>query len=381
MRVCLICVEFFIAKSGGFGRATRTIGRELVKRGVEVYAVVPQQGDQKPIEFHDGITVLSFQKYQPWKALELFRRADADVYHSCEPSMSTALARWSMRDRKHMITFRDPRDIRDWKKEFDRPARSKLQVVSNYLYESNFLVSGAVRRADRVYSLAKYLIPKIRRLYRLKSDPIFLPTPVDVPASVEKADRPTVGYLARWDRVKRPEIFLQLVAKFPEVQFVMGGSALDTSWDDELRQRYSGLPNLEIFGRIDQFREPERHSAFLGRCWVMVNASTKEALPNAFLEAAAHRCAILAGLDPEGFSSEFGYFVRPRDPAQDLPDPEDFAQGLRFLLEDDRWRERGQRGYQHVRHTFATERSIGLHIEAYRQLIEGRRPGAAVATG
>lgn len=373
MRICLICVEIFINKSGGFGRATRTIGRALAKRGIEVYAVVPRQGNQKPVEVHDGITILSFPKRQPWKAMELFRQADADVYHSSEPSMSTVFAMRAMPDRKHMITFRDPRDIHDWKKEFDRPARSKAQVVSNFIYEHNLLVSSAVRRADRVYSLAKYLIPKIRKLYRLDTDPIFLPTPVGVPESVEKAAEPTVGYLARWDPVKRPEVFLDLAEKFPEVHFVAAGSALDQRWDAHLREKYGRLPNLEMHGRVDQFEEPEKHSGILGRCWMMVNTSTKEALPNAFLEAAAHRCAILAGLDPDDFASQFGYYVQPRDPSADLPDSEDFARGVAWLLENDRWREHGLRGYDYILSTFETERSIGLHIEAYEELIGGKR--------
>ena len=42
MRICLIAVELFAwGKYGGFGRATRTIGRELVKRGIAVS--VPDQ--------------------------------------------------------------------------------------------------------------------------------------------------------------------------------------------------------------------------------------------------------------------------------------------------------------------------------------------------
>jgi len=371
MRVCLICVEIFINKSGGFGRATRTIGRELAKRGIEVFAVVPRQGDQDPVEVHDGITILSFPKTRPWEAIELCRRADADVYHSSEPSMTTVFAQYAMPDRKHMITFRDPRDLGDWKKEYDRPARSKLQVVSNFLYEHNFLVSSAVRRADRVYSLARYLVPKIRRLYRLDRDPVFLPTPVDVPDSVEKAPEPTVGYLARWDRVKRPEVFLGLAERLPEVRFVAAGSARDAEWERSLRERYGGIPNLELHGHIDQFKEPGRHSGFLSRCWMMVNTSTKEALPNAFLEAAAHRCAIVAGLDPDGFASGFGYHVRPDDPSASLPDADDFARGVEWLLEDDRWRERGRRGYEHVCSTFETERAIQLHIDAYRELMAG----------
>jgi Starch synthase catalytic domain len=106
MRICLISVEFFINKSGGFGRAARTIGRELAARGVEVYALVPRHGDQGPREEHDGVIVLGFSKRRPWEAYWLCKEIDADVYHSCEPSMTTVFARWAMSPKKHIITFR-----------------------------------------------------------------------------------------------------------------------------------------------------------------------------------------------------------------------------------------------------------------------------------
>ena len=61
MRICLICVEIFAwGKYGGFGKATRTIGRELARRGHEVYAVVPRRQGQRPEESLDGIRVLGF---------------------------------------------------------------------------------------------------------------------------------------------------------------------------------------------------------------------------------------------------------------------------------------------------------------------------------
>jgi hypothetical protein len=86
MKVCLICVEIFsLGKYGGFGRSARMIGRELAHRGVEVYAVVPMRGDQRPVERLDGITVLGFPFYNPWGAKKLYRECDADIYHSQEP--------------------------------------------------------------------------------------------------------------------------------------------------------------------------------------------------------------------------------------------------------------------------------------------------------
>jgi hypothetical protein len=113
MRVCLVCTEIAWGKSGGFGRATRTIGRELAKRGVRMLAVVPRRGEQRPVEELYGITVLVFPSANPLRALKLFRETNADILHSSEPSLGTHPAQQSVPDRLHAITFRDPRDRRD----------------------------------------------------------------------------------------------------------------------------------------------------------------------------------------------------------------------------------------------------------------------------
>jgi len=72
------------------------------------------------------------------------------------------------------------------------------------------------------------------------------------------------------------------------------------------KEYHSNLPNLEMTGFIDRFSSP-LHSQVLGKSWVMLNTATREALPNAFLEAAARRCAILSTVDSDGFSSQFRY--------------------------------------------------------------------------
>jgi glycosyltransferase involved in cell wall biosynthesis len=368
MRICLICTEIFAwGKYGGFGRATRTIGRELAKRGVRVFAVVPRRGEQRPVEELDGITVLGFPSSNPLRALQLFRETDADIFHSSEPSLGTYLAQRSMPDRLHVITFRDPRDRRDWLMEFALPSLSRWQVIGNYLYESNFLIGHAVRRADALFSIARYLIPKITRMYGLQTGPTFLPTPIAIPERVDKASEPTVCYLARLDRRKRPELFLNLARQFPDVRFIAFGASRDSAYDRALHAAYGHLPNLEMTGFVDQFQSG-RHSEILGKSWVMVNTATREALPNAFLEAAAHRCAILAGLDPDGFASRFGYHAAE----------EDFARGLAWLLENDRWRAQGEAGCAYVRETFEMSRAIQLHLDAYRDLLKTRRHGQTV---
>ena len=360
MRICFLCVEIFAwGKYGGFGRATRTIGHELVKRGIKVFAVVPRRGGQKPVEELDGIAVLSFPSYSPWSSRELYRTCDADIYHSQEPSFGTYLAIKAMPNRKHFVTFRDPRDAQDWKIEFQFPSLSKLQVLSNYLYEDNFLVKRAVQRADGVFCAAKHLVPKVKFKYGLKSNPHFLPTPVFVPDKIQKAINPTVCFLARWDRRKRPEIFFELATKFPQVKFIAIGKAQDKKWDSYLRKTYSDLPNLEMTGFIDQFSTNYLYN-ILGKSWVLVNTSTREGLPTSFLEALAHRCAILSRVNPESIAGRFGYHVKD----------DDFIQGLERLLEHDNWKEKGENGYQYVKENYELGRVIDQHISVYSEILK-----------
>lgn len=359
MRVCFLSTEIFAwGKHGGYGRATRMIGRELARRGVEVFAVVPRRGDQGAVESLDGITVLGYPIMAPWRAAALCRLADADVYHSQEPSTATWLAMRAMPDRAHVVTMRDPHTWADWRTELAHPSLSRLQVLANFLYEDNPLVHRAVRRADARFCAAHDLQAKTQRKYALASAPAVLPTPVVVPEVVRKAAEPTVCFLARWDRRKRPELFFDLVPRFPHVRFIAVGQSRDAGYDRRLRATYGHLPNLELPGFVDQF-DSERLSAILSRSWIVANTAAREGLPNAFIEAAAHRCAILSEVDPDGFASRFGVRVEGGD----------FAAGLRFLLEDDRWRELGARAGAYAHVTFEIGRTVDRHLEIYAELM------------
>lgn len=357
MRVCLIAVEIFAwERYGGFGRATRAIGRELVKRGIEVVAVVPRQTGQGAVETLDGMTVLSFERTRFLAASDLLRQANADIYHSEEPSLATYLAMRAMPERIHFVTFRDTREAGDWRTELFLPSLHPLQVTANWLYEDNPLVRNAVRRADAHFAAAKFLIPKARHKYHLKQDPEFLPTPVCIPERVEKAPEPTVCYLSRWDRRKRPELFFELCKQFPQVHFLAAGMSRDPAWDRYLRTKYGHLPNVEMLGFINQF-QGDQLARLLGQSWVMVNTAAREGLPNAFIEAAAYRCAILSAVDPDGFASQFGYHARG----------DNFAEGLEALLQDGRWVKNAQKGFEYVRESFSCERAIDLHLAAYQR--------------
>jgi glycosyltransferase involved in cell wall biosynthesis len=358
MRICFLANEIFAwGKIGGFGRATRMIGRELVKRGFEVTAIIPRRNNQKPVEYLDGMRVLGFELRNPFSAYRLYKEVDADIYHSEEPSFSTYLAMKTMPARKHIITFQNTRRLEDWLANLRYPSLNRMQVLTDWLYEDNLFTHYAIHHANGLFVAAKFMMSRAKEIYHLKQAPEFLPTPVDIPQSITKSDTPLVCFVSRLDRLKRPEYFLQLAQSFPEVKFIAVGKSRDPLYEQSLRDRLSGLPNLSMPGMIDPFQSDEL-SQILGQSWILTNTSAKEGLPNAFIEAAAHQCAILSALDPDGFTTSYGVQVAG----------DDFGAGLRKLLDHDFWRVQASKGYAYVSSTFSTEKSIDQHIRIYQAL-------------
>ena len=367
LRICLLCVEIFAwGKYGGFGRAARTIGRELVRSGHEVTAIVPRRNGQSEQESLDGMRVLGYPQHRPWTIHRLAKMADADVYHSCEPSFASYVSRLAMRGRRHVVTVRDPRTLNDWRIELNLPSINKMQVAKNFLFEHNALVTSAVRNADAVFTAYRDAIPKVQQMYGLSRPPQFLPTPVRIPECPRKEDRPVVCYIGRLDRRKRPHLMIPVARRFPNVEFLVAGLSRDKKWEARLLDDLSSLPNIRILGFVDQFRSP-LHSEILEKSWIFLNTAGREGLPNAFIEAAAHGCAILSSNNSDGFASKFGEHIVDSD----------FAGGLERLLAQNRWEMLGKAARTYVSTTFASEKAITSHLNAYRTVLAGERAALA----
>jgi glycosyltransferase involved in cell wall biosynthesis len=364
LKVCFTCIELFgRGVYGGFGRATRIIGNELLKRNVEVSLVVPQREGSRSSDYMlGGIRVREFPARAFWRARDLFRDTDADVFHSQDPSLSTWLAMKAMPQRAHVVTFRDTMETRDWRIEFRYAGPARRGTLEYALFADNFLTTRAIRRADGLYCAAEFMIPKAARKYGLRRTPRFLPTPVHVPAQIAKAASPTVCFVGRLHRRKRPVLFLELAKEFPEVHFICVGGTNEREYEEELHRTYAHLPNLEMTGTIDQF-QTGRLNEILEQSWVLVNTAAREGLPETFLEGAANRCAILSGVDPDGFASRFGYYAS---------DDGDLAKGLTFLLAHDRWKPLGEAGCQFVKTVYSIEPAIERHLEAYEHVLGAR---------
>lgn len=366
MKICFLVSEFFgWGKYGGYGSATRVVTTELARRGLDVTVITPGRGNQPECEVVDGVTVLSYPAHAIGTQFRLLRTCNADIYHSQEPSLGTWLAMKAAPQRAHVVTCRDTRLYADWLIEM----RSWLldgsfKTLLTFPYENNLLVTRAVRAARAVYCPNEFSRPIAKKKYRLDALPGFLPSPVRAPrVSLRKADRPTVCFVGRWDRRKRPEIFFELAEAFPEVRFVAMGQARTRARNEALRRRYGGLSNVEMQGFVDQFSS-DQFQQTLSQSWILVNTALREGLPRSFLEAAYFKCAILSRVDPDGFASRFGHRV----------DNDDFAGGLRLLLAQDSWRARGEAAQAYVSGKYGVEQSVSRHLEVYRGVVLTGRP-------
>lgn len=363
MRVCLVCSEIFAwGKYGGFGRSTRMLGRELVKRGVEVVAVVPRRPGQETEETLDGMRVLSFAPRNLREAGRRYEQAQCEIYHSQEASLGSFLAQRAAPKARHIISFRDHKFWRDWLVEIAYPSQNRLKTVIASFYERNALVRRAVLRADRLLCASPHLQEPIQRAYRLAALPEFLGSPVSIPAHApRKSATPLVCFVGRLDRRKRPERFIELAARFPAVEFVMAGTAQDAAYEAALRRSAAGLQNLTMTGFLQQFEAPALEK-LLERSWVLVNTSAREGLPTSMIEALAHRCALLAQVDVAGVVALFGYHASDGN----------LVAGLEWLLEGGRWKNLGERGFERVRQHFSCDEVLKRHLVVYDELMERR---------
>ena len=364
MKICFVVSQIFAyGKYGGFGSLARTIGKELVKKGIDVSVVVPLRKNQKPIEKLDGMTIYGFKPSHCLFVKKLYKLTNSDIYHSQEPSFGTYLAMKSMPSRKHIITCQDPRDKHDWE-IFHKywTSSKKITFPLSYIYEHNYFNNQSVRIADAVFCQAKFVIPKAKKIYKLSKDPEFLPNPISIPErQLSKSVNPTVSFVGRLDIIKRPELFCLLAKQFPNVKFLLLGKSHDEKYDNYLKEKFGRIPNLEMVGFVDKFSSYEKFSNILEKSWILINTSVRECLPMCFLEAAAHKCAILSGTeqDPDDFAKSFGCYVKN----------DDYAKGLEFLLENNRWKNLGETGYEYVKKTHELNSVIDNHISIYEKLL------------
>ena len=370
IKICIISSQILgPGKTGGFGSMTKQLARSLAERGIDVVvATLKRTGQKRGERITDGFTIVRLSKINAIRP-STYKKINADIYHSQAPNLMSTAAMIGEPNKKHVVTCRDPRDINDWRLEFrDATWKRKLRNIPLLIFEEGPIIKYTIRNADAVACAAHWIKAKIERMYGLKQPPVFLPNIEDVPEKVpEKAPTPTVCFVGRLDGRKRPELFIELAGKFPQVTFLMVGKAEEDKRQEKLTKAASKYSNIKMLGYLDKFEDKELYEVY-NTSWIIINTASREALPLTMIEAAGRGCAIVSYVDPDGFASKFGFAATT----------DNFADGLACLLENDRWREKGEKAHAYVFETYGQKKAVDAHIAMYEKLINSDADGVKI---
>lgn len=357
-RICIISSNFPSKKRvGGFASMTTQLGLAL-KNNYDVIIAVPKKTIGKNSLSYKGIQVRGLT-YREMIQPSTYRKLDADIYHSQNPTLMSLFASLYDHDAKHIVTCRDPRNLKDWIIEFKHatPLR-RLKTPLSCIFEEGFLVKWAIRRADIVGVPAYFLKKKIKKMYGLKKDPLLIPNIEDIPKVIpRKSERPMVCFVGRLDRRKKPERVLQLAQKFLQVEFHIIGRAEEDGRQKWLESKARKLPNVIMHGLLNKFNSQKLYELY-NKSWILINTSAREGLPLTFIEAAGRGCAILSNLNPDNFSSKFGYWAKK----------DDFENGLQSLLRNKLWKQKGKKAHAYVHALYSRKEAVRKHIALYESL-------------
>ncbi len=371
LKIQLITSEIFEwGIYGGYGNHTRRLGQELVKRGVDVEVVISRGTPQFPPV--DTVTDLDGMKVKvvPCRITRVLHKrmyeTDADIIHSeCSPYDTTLSFTYNPKPKK-MITVQDirtPEEIRTIGADEYPIGKGTKRILYEWAFEQGYRYW--MHHADLVTAQAELLKPKMQEIYGVKPWKVLtIPNFIDVPkGNMEKSPNPTVAWIGRLDPIKHFEYCIEMARRLPHVEFYALGKGhkpeLDMQYRKTVMQEQSNgrLLNLHMVGFADDVLKHE----ILSKSWVLLNTSVYEALPVTFLEAIAHKNAICAFVDPDHYASMFG--------AQSY-NVDDMERALKYLMNGDRWKQKGESGYAHALRFHDTPKCIDSHLSIYRGLLD-----------
>jgi len=128
IKICIISSQILeYEKIGGFGSMTKQLASSLAGKEFDVMVTVLRRGKQKRVKHTDGYTIIRLSRMEAINPF-VYRRINADIYHSQNPNLMSAAAMIGTPHKNHVITCRDPRDLKDWYLEIrDATWRRKLK--------------------------------------------------------------------------------------------------------------------------------------------------------------------------------------------------------------------------------------------------------------
>lgn len=318
MKVCffgmdnlpVLAPEFGAHGIGGEQVQQTLLARSLVRRGHQVSMVVYDYGQRERQEwdgvithraYHPsaGIPILRFAHPRWTNAWRALREADADVYYvSCAGMQLGLLAMFCQKYRRKLI-FRVAHDT-----DCDPD-----NLLIKYWRDKKLYEFG-LRRADRILVQSYQQQVAMLGNYQMQSIIARMLVQPPLPSSRHDLDVLWVNNLRDF---KRPDLFVALARRLPNLSFCMIGGRQDEFAElyDEIEEMARDTPNLQFLGRVP-YHDMAHHYA---RARVFVNTSDSEGFPNSYLQAWIHGTPTVVFFDPDQTieSNHLGFSVDSLD--------------------------------------------------------------------
>lgn len=273
---------------GGAEVQISLIAKALAKdKQFQVSVIVNDYRQKAVVKQNQVLLYRSFKRgrFFPFEVIRFFRllkKINADIYVERTMNIKVGLVALFCRLFRKKFIYMIAHDW-DCQKGFGRYLNLKLAhlIIAQTKDQQKQLLNN--------WNLSSFLFPSILPEKRVSLGKI--------------SQRHNILWIGRADNWKRPEIFLQLVSRFPQQKFIMVcRQSNDPYYFLQLFTQLQPLPNLEFFSEIPF----TQITNFFQQAKIFVNTSIAEGFPNTFLQAGLNRVPILSlVVNPDKFIDRY----------------------------------------------------------------------------
>lgn len=363
-RICFVAPHAYpvlagdtsIRFAGGAELQQVLIARHLVARDYKVSMICLDYGQEDKVEIdgvvvhrafrqESGLPVLRFVWPRLTSILSCLRRAHADIYYQRAASMLTGVlaAYCKYSGKKGIFSVAGEPKIRFGRDRwlYDYGIRNIDCIVVQNAEQERSIAEAAGR--------SSVLIPN---LYD------------DHPSTVTTAGT-RILWVGTIRQVKRPDVFLDVVAHLPQFRFTMvgGPDQRERPLYESVESRARNLENLDFVGFVPYAEIDE----YFDDAILFVNTSDSEGFPNTFLQSWARSVPTVSFVDSGArFDSvSVGYKV---------DSTEEMTQAIIDLMEGDMERvKRGEMSRRYVEDNHLPDRVVDQYENLFRRLLDTRQ--------
>jgi glycosyltransferase involved in cell wall biosynthesis len=306
VRLCVLIPSHWTAVMGGSEYQVQVLMEHLLSRNdVELFFVTNRVAEGFEARGYELVRIakqFGVRRYGLFfdapGLYRILRRLKPDVIYQVIGSAHTGIAAFYARRHRCKLVFRvtDEMSLRRSPISWRRPHHRLERVLLHY----------GIRHATTIVAQTEAQRRLLAEQFG-RRDAVIVRNFHPLPTETARKDRTKkrVLWIANLKRLKQPDVFLRLAARFAgrsDVEFVMlGGPADDPVWVRSIEREIDAHGNVHYEGRVSPAEVNER----LAGAHLLVNTSTTEGFSNTFIQAWAREVPVVSlTVDPDGvFSS------------------------------------------------------------------------------